>query len=155
MIDLLLSNDELDHHRSVEKTVRNPGARWKEKPGRHKQRNYSAESRDGTSYLIYLRQNLNDDRDFSCGLQLVRRGSRPLSLVRYNGASHAHGEIRYRCHIHQASVQAISAGKKIDSNAEATNRYRTLEGALACLLDDCSVKGLSAEHDQGDLFNGN
>lgn len=155
MTDLLFSNDELDRHRSVQKTVRNPRARWKEKLGRHKQRNFSAESLDGASYLIYLRQNLNDERDFSCGLQLVRRGAKPLSLVRYNGASHAHGEIRFRCHIHRASLEAISAGKKIDSNAEETNRYRTLEGALACLLEDCGVQGVSAEYDQWDMFDGN
>ena len=103
MTDLLLSNDTLNGLRSVSKRVRNPGARWLEKPGRHKQRNFNAVTEDGAVYRIYQRQNLDDDLDFSCGLALTRRGGKPLSLVRYNGASHVHGEIRYACHIHRAS----------------------------------------------------
>ena len=154
MTDALMSNDELDDLRSASKRVTNPGARWREKPGRHRQRNFTAEAEDGAVYRIYLRQNLDDDQDFSCGLALVHRGGRPLSLVRYNGASHAHGEIRYRCHIHRATAEATSAGRKVDSHADATDRYRTLEGALACLIEDCGVQGLTAQHDERDLFDG-
>ena len=153
MTDLLLSNDVLDGLRAASKRVRNPGARWLEKPGRHKQRNFNAETEDGTVYRIYQRQNLDDDLDFSCGLVLTRRGGKPLSLVRYNGASHVHGEIRYACHIHRASAEALAAGRKVDSHAEATDRYRTVEGALACLIEDCAVQGLSANHDERDLFD--
>ncbi len=154
MTDLLLSNDVLDGLRSASKQVRNPGARWLEKPGRHMQRNFNAETEDGAIYRIYQRQNLNDDLDFSCGLALARRGAKPLSLVRYNGASHVHGKIRYVCHIHRATAEALSAGRKVDSHAERTDRYRTLEGALACLIEDCGVEGLSADHDGKDLFDG-
>ena len=154
MADLLLSNDELDGLRSAVKRVTNPGARWREKPGRHRQRNFTAESENGSRYRIYLRQNLDDDKDFSCGLALVQRGGKPLSLARYNGPSHAHAEIRYRCHIHLATAEALVAGRKIDSHAEQTDRYKTLEGALACLIDDCDVQDLTAQHDEGDLFDG-
>ena len=154
MTDLLLSNDALDELRSASKRVRNPGARWLEKPGRHKQRNFNAVTEDGEVYRIYQRQNLNDERDFSCGLALARRGGRPLSLVRYNGASHIHGEIRYACHIHLATAEALAAGRKVDGHAEGTDRYRTVEGALACLIEDCGVEGLSANHDERDLFDG-
>ena len=154
MTDLLLSNDELDGLLSASKRVRNPGARWSEKPGRHLQRNYTAEAEGGAVYRIYLRQNMDDDQDFSCGLALFQRGGKPLSLVRYNGASHAHGEIRYRCHIHRATGEAMAAGRKIDSHAEETDRYRTLEGALACLVEDCGVSGLTAKPDEADLFDG-
>ena len=154
MTDLLLSNDALDRLRSASKRVRNPGARWLEKPGRHRQRNLNAETEDGEVYRIYQRQNLNDDQDFSCGLALARRGGKPLSLVRYNGASHVHGKIRYACHIHRATAEALAAGRKVDSHAERTDRYRTLEGALACLIEDCCVQGLSANRDESDLFDG-
>ena len=154
MTDPLLSNDALDKLRSASKRVRNPGARWLEKPGRHRQRNFTAETEGGEVYRIYQRQNLDDERDFSCGLALVRRGGRPLSLVRYNGSSHVHGEIRYSCHIHRATAEALAAGRRIDGHAEGTHRYRTLEGALACLIEDCGVEGLSAKHDEGDLFDG-
>ena len=154
MTDSLLSNDQLDSFRSASKRVRNPGARWSEKPGRHRQRNYTAEAEGGPVYRIYLRQNLDDDQDFSCGLALVQRAGKSLSLVRYNGASHAHGEIRYRCHIHRATAEAIAAGRKTDSHADETDRYKTLEGALACLIKDCGVFGLTAQLDELDLFYG-
>ncbi len=122
MNDLLLSNDELDRLRSIPKRARNPGARWLEKPGRHKQRNFDAVTEDGAVYRIYQRQNLDDDLDFSCGLALIRRGGKPLSLIRYNGASHVHGAIRYVCHIHRASAEALTARRKVDSHAEVTDR---------------------------------
>ncbi len=105
-------------------------------------------------YRIYQRQNLDDSLDFSCGLAMTRCGGKPLSLVRYNGASHVHGEIRYACHIHLASAEALAAGRKADSYAEATDRYSNMEGALACLIEDCGVEGLTANHDGRDLFYG-
>ncbi len=154
MTELPLSDDDLDSHRAASKRVTNPGARWSEKPGRHRQRNFTAVSDDGSSYRVYLRQNLDDDKDFSCGLALMQRGGKPLSLVRYNGPGHVHGEIRYRCHIHRASAAALAAGRKIDSRAEETGRYATLEGALACLIEDCGISGLAAQRDEGDLFDG-
>ena len=118
------------------------------------QRNFTAETEGGAVYRIYQRQNLDDKRDFSCGLALVQRGGKPLTLVRYNGSSHAHGEIRYCCHIHLATAEALAAGRRIDSYAEETDRYKTLEGALACLIEDCAVQGVSAKFDERDLFDG-
>ncbi len=95
---------------------------------------------------------MHDEKDFSCGLTLIQKSGKPLSLVRYNGSNHRHGSIHYRCHIHYATAEAIAAGKKVDSQAEETDRYRILEGALACLIDDCGVWGLTIQHDQKDLF---
>ena len=156
MTDVLFSDDELEEFRSCPKRVRNPGARWTTKPG-HKQRNYNVISTadDNLRFRLYLRQNLVDEKDFSCGLALIQPGGKSLSLVRYNGASHPHGDILYRCHIHNATSDALHSGMKIDRRAEETNRYHTLQGALACLIDDCAIQGLNATHDSGDLFNGN
>ena len=153
MTDVHFSDNDLNRLRSARKRVTNPGARWSEKPGRHRQRNFSVESEDGSVFRVYLRQNLDDEKDFSCGLALVQRGGRPLSLVRYNGSSHVHGEIRYRCHIHRASAEALAEGRKIDSDADETDRYKTLDGALACLIEDCGVQGLTARPDERDLFD--
>ena len=154
MTDSILSNEEIEALRSIQKRVTDPGRRWSEKPGRHRQRNHVAKTEDGNQFRLYLRENLDDERDFSCGLALIQRGTKPLSLVRYNGSSHAHGTIRYRCHIHRATNEALSAGMKIDNHAEETDRYKTLEGALACLIADCGIVGLNAEHDELDLFDG-
>lgn len=152
MTDRAFTDAELDELRSTRKAVTNPGARWVQKPG-HRQRRYDLVATDSGTwrFLLYQRQNAQDPLDFSCGLALVRRGGRPMTLIRYNGPSHRHGSIRYRCHIHRTTVEAISVGKP-DSYAERTNRFATLEGAMACLLDDCGIDGLSAKPDAPGLF---
>ena len=75
------------------------------------------------------------------------RHSPSLTLARYNGPSHVHGDIAYQSHIHRASERAIAAGKKPESEAEASDRFQTLEGALACLMQDFNVTGLDAQND--------
>ena len=42
-------------------------------------------------------------------------------------------------------------GKKPESEAEETDRFSTLEGALACLIDDFRVSGIRARHDEPQL----
>ena len=51
-----------------------------------------------------------------------------------------------------SAEQAILAGKKPESQAESTDRFETLEGALACLIEDFGLRGLSAEPDKPRLF---
>ena len=51
-------------------------------------------------------------------------------------------------------TEAVESGGKIDKFAEETDRYTTLEGALACLLEDCNVQGLNIKHDEPSLFDG-
>lgn len=146
----LCSDQELDDLRRMPKRVTNPGARWSEKPG-HKQRNLRVlgQQDQEANFLVYLRQNLHDERDFSCGIAYIPKGGRRLTLARYNGPSHRHGEIVYRPHIHRATARAIAEGKKPESEADETDRFQTLEGALACLLDDFNVGGLNApQHEE-------
>ena len=117
----------------MSKRVTNPGARWLEKPKvrpAHRQRSFQL---IGTSdredrFLIYQRQNLMDRHDFSCGIAYLPRGAPQLTLARYNGPSHEHGDISYRPHIHKASERAIAAGKKAESGAAETSRFESLEG---------------------------
>ena len=75
-------------------------------------------------FSIYLRQNLNDESDFSCGISYLPHGSQSLTLARYNGPSHEHGEIVYRTHIHRATERAIAMGKKPESEADKTDPVR-------------------------------
>ena len=70
-----------------------------------------------------------------------------MTLARYNGPSHQHGDIIYRPHIHQATASAIAAGKRPEREAEETDRYKTLLGALACLIKDFNLTGIKALHD--------
>ena len=147
---------ELDALQSMSKRVTNPGARWSDKPTAqpaHRQRNYKVVGSGGKDdrFSIYQRQNLADESDFSCGIAYLSRGGPPLTLARYNGPSHEHGAIAYRPHVHRATEEAIAAGGKPEREAEETDRYWTLEGALACLIDDFNLSGTAARHDQPGL----
>ena len=75
-----------------------------------------------------------------------------LTLARYNGPSHVHEEIHYRAHIHLATAQAIAAGRRPEFHAAHTALYTTLEGAMACLLEDFHVTGVTAKRDQPRRF---
>ena len=75
-----------------------------------------------------------------------------MTLARYNGPSHQHGDILYRPHIHRATARAIAAGKRAEREAEETDRFETLEGALACLIQDFHLTGIDAQFDHPRLF---
>ena len=143
---------ELKELRDMRKRITNPGARWLEKPTDkpvHRQRSFKAKSEQDESLLfeIFQRQNIQDEQNFSCGVAFLPIGGSRLTLARYNGPSHQHGDIIYRPHIHQATASAIAAGKRPEREAEETDRYKTLLGALACLIKDFNLTGIKALHD--------
>ena len=148
------SDDDLAELQTVPKMVTNPGARWVSKPG-HRQRNFQviAGDMDEIALAIYQRQSELDDDDFSCGIAFLPPSGTRLTLARYNGPSHIHGEIEFRPHIHYATARAIAAGKKPESEAEETDRFTTLDDAFRCLLEDFHVGGVvPPEPDQGRLL---
>ena len=150
----LYSDDELVELQAVPKMVTNPGARWIAKPG-HRQRNFQVVAGDvgEIAFAIYQRQSVLDDSDFSCGIAFLAPGATRLTLARYNGPSHIHGEIEFHPHIHRATARAIAAGKKPESEADETDRFTTLDGAFRCLLEDFHVDGIvPPESDQGRLL---
>ena len=155
------TDDALRNLAQLPKRVTNPGARWSEKPTRHpvhRQRIFQAKgtTADGREhrFLVYQRQSLRDEPSYSCGIVYLPPGRPKLTLVRYNGPSHLHGGIRYKPHIHRATEAAILAGRRPEHEAEETTRYRTLEGALACLIEDHRLSGIRAKSDHPSLFNG-
>ena len=149
------TDDDLKALHDMPKRATNPRARWTIKPKvmpSHRQREFQVRGEGDVRFAIYQRQSLEDESDFSCGIRYCPSGATPLTLARYNGPSHVHGEIRYRAHIHGATASAIAAGRKPESYATPTDRYATLEGALACLLQDFHVNGVTAEHDEPRLI---
>ena len=60
--------------------------------------------------------------------------------------------IAAKCHIHTTTQRYIQAGFKPEGYASTTDRYRTLAGALHCLVNDCRISGLTTEPDQPTLF---
>ena len=164
------SDGELQDLGRLPKKVTNPRARWSNKPRAHpvhKQRIFKAtgttEDDRQLRFLIYQRQSLRDDPSYSCGivylppsgpnLTLARYNGPNLTLARYNGPNHQHGDIRYKPHIHRATEAAIIAGRRPEHEAEETTRYETLEGALACLIEDFRLSGIRATPDHPSLFN--
>lgn len=148
----MITDEYLQRVRQLPKCVSNPQARWTEKPG-HRQRNFQATALDSDeTFRIVQRLDRTDEKDFSCGIQLAQRGEEDLTLARYNGPSHRHGDIAYKCHIHHATEKAIAANRKPESEAQETDGYHSLEGALARLLADYNVSGIEAEHDQRRLL---
>ena len=126
----LYTTAELDQLRLAPKRILNPGARWSAKPQVrpvHRQRNFGVNgvSDKTEKFQIYQRQNLSDRHDFSCGILYVPHHGEPLTLARYNGPSHEHGDIAYRPHIHRASERAIAAGRKPESDATPTDRFQS------------------------------
>ena len=153
MVTRLHTERKLDELRSMAKRITKPRAHWLEKPkGRpaHRQRNFQVSGGDDgeVRFLIYQRQNLEDEQDLSCGIAYLPRGAPPLTLARYNGPSHEHGDIAYRQHIHRASEAAIAAGRKAEADATETGRFETVDGALACLTEDFDVSGIDVQHDE-------
>lgn len=138
------------------KHLKNPQARKKAKEG-HEQVNYRVEALDGSGheFEIYIRQNLREgmEDDFSCGISWVAPNGETLTLRRYNGPNHNHPnhleqeKLGWTCHIHMATEKYIKANRKAEGYAEATDRYCTLEGALHCLVHDCTVKGITTTPD--------
>lgn len=99
-------------------------------------------------YEIYQRENIRDPLDYSCGIVYLPLDGTRLTLARYNGSGHEHGDIEFRPPIHSATPEAIAAGVRPEREAQATERYATSEGALACLVEDFRVDGIEAKPDQ-------
>ena len=150
---------ELNSLQLMPKRIINSTARWVKKPkGRpvHRQRTLKVlGQRDGEEYAftIYQRQSIAEANDFSCGITYHPFNGLSLTLARYNGSSHEHGDIAYRPHIHRATEEAIAAGRKPESEAKETNRFNTMKGALACLIVDFNLEGLHAQFYQLELFS--
>lgn len=139
------------------KTVSNPGARETDK-GSHKQTNYVVRGAAGDAFTLYLRQNNRIADDFSCGLCWHAPSGETLTLVRYNGAGHAHRNPGARewlprtCHIHRAMRACLDADRKPEAFAAATDRYVTLAGALHELVADCKIDGIQTRPEQPKLL---
>jgi hypothetical protein len=146
-----LTDTDIEALIATPKRVKNPSARWRDGRG-SKQCNYNLEAGDFV-FLLYLRQNTFDAEHFSCGLTLVKPDGQKLTLLRYNGSNHLHGDIKYACHIHKVSEKGMVAGKKPDRYAKETVKYHTLDGALFNLCQDANITGLAnLKADEPDLF---
>jgi hypothetical protein len=61
------------------------------------------------------------------------------------------GDRFYDFHIHYATERSQQSGNREDAYAEPTDRYATLDEALACLFSDCAF--IFPDDDQPRLFD--
>jgi len=135
----------------MQKRVTNPAARFRTEE-RYERKDYTVSGEDDHEFKIYLRQNNEDREDFSCGIRWIMPSWETVTLARYNGPSHIHHDIKFKCHIHEATEEAIQAGKKPESYAKESTEYNTLDGALHCLIRDFNVSGVTTQPDEPRLF---
>lgn len=167
MADLVLSDEQIAALLATKKRVTNPGTRWKLQRGSN-QKNYMLEDADGQKFTLFLRQNVRLLESFSCGILYQAPNGTSITLTRYNGSDHEHGnpldgqKLEPQCHIHVASARYMEAGRKSEHHATPTDRYADLNGALRAIVSDCNIEGvrLTAENtpsteddDQQDLFH--
>jgi len=148
-----ITDGKLEELSAMSKIVTNPQARQRTEE-KYRRTDYEVTAQQGKiKFRIYMRQNVTDPEDFSCGIRWLMPSGETLTLARYNGSNHAHDEITYQCHIHNATEKAIREGRKQpEYYAEPTERFYTLDGALHCLLNDFKVSELESKPDQSRLF---
>ena len=161
-----MTDEEIAQMIGVPKTIvsRTPMKGYREQNG-HRRCDVELRSEsvgDGT-FLVFVRQNLMFIENFSIGLRY--RSDDPalgtVTLVRYNGP---HGELSkggdehfFSPHIHRITEQEIVSGslQPQEKHREPTDRYSTLEQALAVFFGDIGVSNLDPwfpELRQGVLF---
>jgi hypothetical protein len=157
-----ITTDQISDLLNCTKVVANANSREKLIEGRE-QYTYKATATDGSGheFEIYKRQNSREgmEDDFSCGITWLAPNGETLTLKRYNGPSHNHpnhlenGEkLGLVCHIHIASEKYIKANRKPEGFAIKTDKYRTLDGAFQCLVEDCRITGFNnAPDDQNQI----
>ena len=143
-----ITDERIGQIKTIEKQITNPYAKLVCKPG-HLQLDYEVTlAGDSKMHLnIFKRQSTQIPQNFSCGIRLGKH-----ILARYNGhhtrkhlnlPGYEYKEIPpYTCHIHEASEQALKAGKKLEHNAIPTKRYNDIAGAWRCLVSDHNVIGI-------------
>ena len=100
----------------------------------------------GDRWSVYLRQNMVNPLDFSCGLWLLpEKRAIKFPLARYNGKSHRHTNhlerepAFYDFHIHRATERYQASSYGDEHYAQVTNRYSRLRDAFGCLLADYNI----------------
>ena len=146
-----VTGDKIAALKAMPKRVTNPAARFRDEE-RYERKDFSVSGEGDHEFKIYWRRNKGDEDDFSCGIRWLMPSGETLTLARYNGPSHIHHDIKFKCHIHKATEEAIRGGKKPESYAEESTEYSTPDGALYCLARDFNVSGIRTEPDHPDLF---
>lgn len=140
------------------KRVDNPSAKEKQ-IDKDLRKDYRVSSIDNAhEFILFTRQNTLIPESFTAGLRWKSKTGEEIILLRCNGSDHIHGNKIEKttfgpvCHIHSATERYILAGKKVESFAEMTSQYQTLEGALNYLVRFANISGITTRPDQPRLL---
>lgn len=159
MASEILTDDQINPLMEMHKRIENPGAKNRIE-GKHTRRDFRVKSMDDKhEFALFVRQSTLLPDSFSAGLRWLSQSGESLMLVRFNGPSHPHsntleGErFEFEHHIHRATERYLAAGKKDEGYAEVSKEYKTINGALHCLVKKCNITGLATQADESDLFD--
>ena len=152
MTDQLLDALRLERKRKVSAT------REKAKMG-HLERQFDLASEDepARTYRVFLRQSATNPDVFSVGLTVSLADS-DLVLCRYNSDHHSHRNILEKeklthCfHQHITKAHYLEAGLNDSGFAVMRTEYNSVESALALLIKECNIKGISVPQTQQNLL---
>ena len=117
---------------------------WREQI--YKEGTLDIEGDEGNTFRIIVRQQKSIPLDFSVILAvLVPLSDRVFRLRRYNGWTNPHTNRIEReevegFHIHFATERYQRRGQKEDGYAEETDRYRNVDEAVQCLIEDANFE---------------
>ncbi|WP_417422129.1 hypothetical protein [Halomonas sp.] len=143
-----MNDGEIDKLVTIPKKIINPTARWLVQR-RSRQKTFQLDAGEGMPDMeLKLRCNEIDPDNFSCVLLCHLPNGEKLTLRRYNGSNHVHGNaldsqmpaIEFACHIHMAKQRYIEAGLKCDGYAVPAD-YSDFCGALLQAMQDCRIEG--------------
>jgi|SRR5690554_237343 len=145
-----MTDGEIEALIAERKDITNPSARWIIQRG-SRQKTFQLELAEGMpSMELKLRQSIKDPDSFSCVLLCHLGGGEKITLRRYNGSNHVHGnaldrhmpDITFTCHVHMARQRYIEAGLKADGFAVPAT-YSDFDGALLQVMQDCNIHGFT------------
>jgi len=144
-----LTDDEIQRLLSMRKIVaqndrKNP--RWRDVNG-HRRLDWQLQTgKDAPErFFVFARQSIDDQLDFTVGLKVQFSDGSSSILMRCNGIHGRHynrlehQEFIDLYHIHVATERYVNKGLDAEGYAEITNTYRSVNGALECLLSRCNI----------------
>lgn len=116
---------------------------------RHKKKNYYLTCKDfpDHQFMLYYRQNNEENDDYSVGLMVIFPCGKQLTLIRFNGSSHCHPNriekeiIEWEPHIHIATQRYIQTGIP-NGYAQKTDKYQCVDEALEYACKYCNIQGI-------------
>ncbi|MDE0237631.1 MAG: hypothetical protein OXN95_10445 [bacterium] len=111
----------------------------------HSEQHVELESDSGADFALVLRQNSQNQFDFSIILTVRPIGTASLfRLRRFNGRSHKHrntieGDVFFDFHIHTATERYQRIGAREDAYAEPTTQFASFQSAWQFAVADVNI----------------